>query len=140
MSDSKSALSCCAPEDTADGETILVAENDEILRKLYDIILITQGYRVVLAADGNEAIELFDKYRSAIRLIILDIDMPKKNGIDVYNELKKKGPDVKFIVISAYDADIIVDKMMDKKELNYITKPATPRDLILRIKSLLGGK
>jgi signal transduction histidine kinase len=70
-------------------ETILVTEDNEKIRKLFEVILKTQGYKVILAQDGEEAIEKFIENKDKIHLVLLDMIMPKKSGKEVYDEIKR---------------------------------------------------
>ncbi len=70
-------------------ETVLVAEDDEKVRTLSEIVLSQNGYKVILAHDGQDAINKFVANKERIRLVILDMIMPKKSGKEVYDEIRK---------------------------------------------------
>jgi len=120
-------------------ENVLVVEDEEAVRKSMKIILKRAGYKVMTAVDGKDAIEKFTRHRDKIDLLLLDVIMPKKNGREVYEELKKIRPGIKAIFTSGYSAEIVDKKGVLKDGLNYIAKPVIPRKLLLKIKEVLNG-
>ena len=80
---------------TGGTETILLAEDEEEVRKLMKLVLEEAGYKVIEAVDGQEALEKFRENKDSIDLLLLDVIMPKINGKGVYEEAKKIKPDVK---------------------------------------------
>jgi len=117
-------------------ETILLAEDEESIRKLIKSILEEYGYKVIDAADGEEAVNKFLEYKETIDLLLLDVIMPKMNGIGVYEEAKKIRPDVKLLMISGYSADFI-SKKRAHGGLNIIAKPISPTTLLQKIREEL---
>jgi PAS domain S-box-containing protein len=86
-------------------ETILVAEDEEILRNLAATILRRAGYTVLLAADGEEAIETFTKDCTAIDLVILDLIMPRIGGLEALERMRAQCPDLRALFVTGYGAD-----------------------------------
>jgi len=121
-------------------ETILLAEDDEPARKLTKIVLEEFGYTVIEAVDGKDVVEKFVKNKALIQLLILDVIMPKKDGKEAYEEIKKITPDMKAIFTSGYTADIIDQKGILQKGLNFISKPVAPQDLLRKIRELLDSE
>jgi two-component system, cell cycle sensor histidine kinase and response regulator CckA len=125
------------PETLGKGdETILVAEDNEVARDLIREILLEYGYTVIGARDGVDAIERFKKTRR-IDLLILDSVMPKKNGRQVYDEIRKINPNIKVLFISGYARDIILDKGIEDGEFDFIAKPLSPVELLRKIRQVL---
>ncbi len=118
-------------------ETILVAEDDTQVRDLTKHILEGFGYQVMEAGDGEEAISVFNDNKDRIQLLILDVVMPKKNGKEVYDEIKKIRPDIKAIFTSGYNAEIIHKKGILEKGLGFITKPFLPQELLKKVREFL---
>jgi two-component system CheB/CheR fusion protein len=118
-------------------ETILVAEDDERLRKLYRTILSGQGYNIILANDGDDAIRQFKDNRDKIQLIMLDMIMPKKNGKEVYREMKKLGTNAMFLFASGYADDKIDETILHVDGVNFIAKPVSPKDLLFKVREIL---
>jgi PAS domain S-box-containing protein len=83
-------------------ETILVVDDEEILREVLSESLTDRGYRVLVAADGNEALHLYLQHRTTIALVITDLGMPLMNGKQLYIKMKELDPGVRVIVSSGY--------------------------------------
>lgn len=118
-------------------ETILLAEDDEDVRKLTKIVLEEAGYRVVEAADGEEAVEKFKEGRDRINLLLLDVIMPVMSGKAVYEEAKKIKPGIKALFSSGYTADFIHRQRILEEGLNIISKPVPPHELLEKIREAL---
>jgi CheY-like chemotaxis protein len=118
-------------------ETILIGEDDTHVRALLKEVLSNAGYRVIEAVDGNNAVEVFDKNKDNINLLILDVIMPKKNGKEVYSEIKKVKSDIKVIFVSGYSADIIHKKGILEVGLNFLSKPVLPNELLIKVRDVL---
>ena len=118
-------------------ETILVAEDNEKLRKLSETILSQQGYKVILAPDGQEAIEKYIENKERIHLILLDMIMPKKSGKEVYDEILIIKPDMKVIFVSGYTADRIDKESLRGDNVDFIFKPVQPKHLLRKIREML---
>jgi two-component system cell cycle sensor histidine kinase/response regulator CckA len=118
-------------------ETVLIAEDDAQVRELIKEVLEGFGYKVVEAEDGEDAIRVFNKNKNRIQLLILDVIMPKRNGKEVYDEIKKVRPDIKTIFTSGYNADIIHKKGILEERLNVISKPITPDELLRKVREVL---
>jgi two-component system NtrC family sensor kinase len=118
-------------------ETILVAEDDEKLRKLSEIVLTQNGYKVILANDGEEAIGKFIDNKESIQLVLLDIVMPKKGGKEVYDEIRRIRSDIKVIFSSGYTAERLDPNLLLTENINLITKPVSPKDLLARVRAML---
>jgi len=118
-------------------ETILVGEDDPVVRKLTRMILEQSGYTVIEAVDGEEAVEKFTGNRDKIRLLLLDIVMPKKNGRAVAEEIKKMGAEVRVLYTSGYTANVINQKGLLEEGFEIITKPFAPRDLLKKVREEL---
>lgn len=118
-------------------ETILVAEDDVQVRGLTKEVLEGFGYKVMEATDGDEATKIFNENKDKIQLLFLDVIMPKKNGKEVYDEIKKVRPDIKAIFTSGYSGDIIHKKGILEEGLDFITKPISPEELLRKVREVL---
>jgi PAS domain S-box-containing protein len=121
-------------------ETILMAEDDEYLRRLNRSVLEEYGYRVIVARDGEEAVQLFRDNKDAVRLLVLDVIMPKKNGKDAYDEIRKMAPEVKVLFTSGYTADFVSTKGINEPGRYFLPKPASPTALLLKIREVLDAE
>ena len=118
-------------------ETILVAEDDASLRNLARIVLESFGYTVISAVDGEDAIAKFMENRDRINLALLDMIMPKKNGKEVSEAIRKVSPGIKTLFVSGYTMDIIKSKEMTEPGFNFIQKPFMPQDLLIKVREVL---
>ena len=121
-------------------ETILVAEDDEAIRRLSESVLKEFGYSVILAEDGEDAVAKFREHMHRIDLLVLDMIMPRKNGKEAHEEIRKIRPDIKVLFASGYAADIIHGKGIVEEELDFIMKPVSPMDLLRKVREILDRK
>ena len=117
---------------------ILLAEDDPAVRELMERILQSFGYRVLLAEDGQHAVDTFAIHQDAIDLVLLDVIMPKKNGKDVYDEIRQLKPGVKVLFASGYTAEFIQSQVGFEEETALIMKPVKPYELIRKVDEMLG--
>lgn len=118
-------------------ETVLVAEDDAQVRELTKEVLEGFGYKVMEAVDGEDAIKIFNENKNNVHLLILDVIMPKKDGKEVYDEIKKVRPDIKAIFISGYTADLIYKKGILEEGLDLILKPISLDELLIKAREVL---
>jgi DNA-binding response OmpR family regulator len=118
-------------------ETILVAEDETYVRDFIKDILTGYGYKVIEAIDGEDAMRIFNEHRDTIQLLILDVVMPKKDGKMVYQEIKKVSPDTKVIFVSGYATDVLYKKGIFEEGLNFISKPMSPNELLIKVREVL---
>ncbi|MBT1070538.1 PAS domain-containing sensor histidine kinase [Pelotalea chapellei] len=117
--------------------TILVAEDEEPIRKLMKAILDKFGYKVILAVDGQDAVEKFRENQEEIKLVLMDVIMPRKNGKEASSEIAGIKKNTKFLFISGYGADIIRSRGDLEEDAELIMKPAEPGELLKKIKEML---
>ena len=118
-------------------ETILLAEDDEEVRKLAKNLLQKFGYEVLEAVDGEDAIKKFEEDKDKIRLLIFDVMMPKKNGKEAYDEIKKMRSGIKVLFTSGYTGDIIRRKEVHEGEFDFIPKPIAPKEFLKKVREVL---
>jgi len=118
-------------------ETILLADDEEMIRDLGRAILEKHGYTVMLAADGKQALDIYRKERSHVDAIILDLSMPRLSGFEVLQRLRAESPDVKIIVSSGYAENGQTERLRVLNPSGYITKPYRPVDLLQTIREVL---
>jgi CheY-like chemotaxis protein len=119
-------------------ETILLIDDEYVVRDLGKILLEQKGYTVLLAADGEEGISVYRANRDKIDLVILDMIMPNKNGSEVFYELKKMNPEVKVIIASGFSMDYQTRQLLKDGAYTFIQKPYMTDRLLLTIRNLLG--
>jgi two-component system, cell cycle sensor histidine kinase and response regulator CckA len=118
-------------------ETILVAEDNPDLRVLMGTILKPKGYTVIEATDGEDAVQRFIKNRDSIDLIILDVVMPNKNGKEAHDEIRMVNPNIKTIFMSGYTGDVVIDKGVLDSTVEFVSKPLSPSELLLKVREVL---
>ncbi len=120
-------------------KTILVVDDEAISRELLREILTPEGYAVLEAQDGREALEQLEK--NAVDLMITDRQMPGMDGMTLLKELKARKRKVPALMVSAYGEDSFWGEAVGLGALDYVTKPFKP-DEVLKIvaKGLKGGK
>ena len=118
-------------------ETILVAEDDDSLRKFIRKTLESCGYKVITAKDGEDAIKKFVENRERIRLVLLDMIMPKKNGKEASEAIRKISPGMRIFFTSGYTMDIINTKELKEFGFEFIHKPFQSNDLLTKVREIL---
>lgn len=118
-------------------ETILVAEDDTLIRKFVTAILTEFGYRVIAAEDGEDAINKFVDNKDSIQFVISDVIMPKKSGRELYEKIKSIKPEVKILFLSGYSKELIHKKDLLEEGIEIIPKPVKPDDLLRKIRKRL---
>ncbi len=127
------------PEASARGgiETILLADDEEVVGRLGQTILERQGYRVFNALDGVEAVELYQQHGAEIDLVILDLAMPRLSGPETLLELRKLNPTVMVLISSGYSSDEDVRAVERAGVLGFVGKPYRPAELVRRVREAL---
>lgn len=118
-------------------ETILIAEDDNAVMSYLKTLLENAGYNVIEAVNGDDAVKKFCDRRDIVRLALLDVIMPRKNGREVYNEITRTNPAVKVLFMSGYTQDVIDWKEALADGIRVIPKPVRPDDLLVRIREAL---
>ena len=118
-------------------ETILVVEDEDAIRRTIRRALEGQGYRVLLAADGEEALGLFLKSESEIDMIISDLIMPKMGGHQLYDVLLRQGKRVPFLFTSGYSVTESSDGGILNSTVPVLHKPWTLNDLFASVREVL---
>lgn len=121
-------------------ESILLAEDDDLIRVMEAQILRDYGYKVYTAQDGQEALQLFQQHRDEISLVLLDVIMPRLNGSQLYRKIAALRPGIKAIFITGYTADMIELKGLSQHDVDIISKPAPPQELARKVRQTLDGE
>ena len=118
-------------------ETILVVEDEEVVRKLAVKALKKQGYKVLDAPDGGQALILCEKYQDPIHLILTDVVMPGINGRELVERLKRIHPEMKALYMSGYTDNVVFHHGILEQELAFIQKPFTLENLGRKVREVL---
>jgi DNA-binding response OmpR family regulator len=121
-------------------ETVLLVDDEPMVRDLGNEILRSYGYQVVLACDGLEALEIYKSRGADIDLVVLDLLMPKLGGKDTLAGLRKLNPAAKVIICSGYGArENGLQKLM-ASGVNLVHKPFKPEELVSAVRQVLDGE
>lgn len=120
-------------------ETVLIAEDEDVLRKLIASSLSSFGYNVLVAKDGEEALNIYRAGQQKIDLVISDMLMPNMGGVDLFKELRLINPEVKFILVTGYSLAEQDEKIL-KKMNAILTKPFTPKKITYLMRDILDGR
>jgi two-component system response regulator PilR (NtrC family) len=119
-------------------DKILVADDEQSMREFLDIMLKKEGYKVSLASNGEEVVKLVDN--DLFDLVLLDIRMPKLDGLSALKKIKANAPETVVIMITAYASADTAIKAMKEGAYDYITKPFKVEEIKLIIKNALEKK
>lgn len=114
-------------------KTILFADDDGQLQKLFAALLHRYGYKVLVARDGNEALKKAQEYDGVIHLLLSDVDMPGMTGIELATQLNHERPDTKILLISGLPTGMLVLN----NGWSFLPKPFMPEMLRDRIRDFL---
>ena len=118
-------------------ETVLLVEDEEIVRDLCVRILERLGYRVMQASNGDEAIALATGYEKRIDLLMTDVVMPGMNGSELATQLVLHHPEMKVLFTSGYTEDVISHHGVLAEGVSYIGKPYTPLALARKVREVI---
>lgn len=118
--------------------TILLVEDEAVLMEIVNEILTCQGYEVLQASSGAEAIDLAQTHLPKIDLLLSDVVMPGMSGGILAQNLLKKRPALKVLFMSGYTDDAVLKHGVESSEVAFIQKPFAPQDLLNRVQEVLG--
>jgi DNA-binding NtrC family response regulator len=118
-------------------ETVLLVDDEEIIRGVGQELLKAMGYRSLVAESGKEALEVYERHKNEIDLVILDMVMPAMGGGETFDQLKEINPDIKVILSSGYSINGEASEIMDRGCSGFIQKPFDMNQLSETIRSIL---
>ncbi|MBN1919076.1 MAG: response regulator [Verrucomicrobia bacterium] len=111
-------------------QTILLVDDESTLVETVSDMLRHLGYLVLTAADGDEAVQIYEEHRANVDLIILDMMMPRKSGAETYEALKRIEPEVKVLLTSGFEQQkAVAEGMCDEGAAGFVEKPYRLKDL-----------
>ncbi|MBV8859793.1 MAG: response regulator [Acidobacteria bacterium] len=119
-------------------ETLLLAEDEEVVRSLARQVLELYGYRVLEASDGDAALAACERHEGPIHLLITDVVMPAVGGPELADRLTGLRPQMKVLFMSGYTDDAVVHHGVLDEGVNFIQKPFTPEALARKVREVLG--
>jgi len=121
-------------------ETLLVAEDEEPVRKIVLRILEKQGYQLLEADHGEAALKKSQETSGPIHLLLTDTIMPKMNGKELAQKLKKSRPKMKVIFMSGYPQEVLARQGTLDPDIHLLQKPFTAEELTQKIRQVLDGR
>jgi PAS domain S-box-containing protein len=118
-------------------ETILVVEDEPVVRTLIEKMLSARGYDVVAASDPDEALRLSREHE--IDAVVTDVVMPSMNGRVLVEHLRREQPDLRALFTSGYTSDAVLERGISEAEVAFVQKPFTAETLAARLRQLLDG-
>jgi CheY-like chemotaxis protein len=120
-----------------DTDTILIVEDEAMLRENLADVLELLNYRVVKAADGVEALQLYDEYRSTIQMVLTDMVMPRMGGFELCKALRSRDTALPIVTMSGYSSKINTGELRDLNIAKFMQKPIQPEVLSQAIRDVL---
>lgn len=120
-------------------ETVLLAEDDPMVRNFEKTVLETFGYRVIEAGDGADAVKKFKANSGAVKLVILDVMMPRMTGKQAHDEIKKLRPDAKILFITGNPGCLWENGDGAIGRVDLLLKPLSPNELLQKTRGILDG-
>ena len=118
-------------------ETILLVEDEPPVRTLAHEMLACQGYTVLEAASGAEALQIVGLYKGAIELVVTDVVMPGMSGGELVDRLLRARPDLRVLYISGYSDDAMVVHGVSNADSACLQKPFTCEAFVARVREVL---
>ena len=135
--DASAGVEIVSEQPTGGTETILVVEDEASVRKVVETILRQFGYEIISAVDGQEAVDIFKMSGSKIKLILMDMIMPHKSGMEACKEIRQLQPDARVLLTSGYTADFIRSRGDLENGVDLIMKPVKPYELLQKVREML---
>lgn len=142
LAESTETPSAAFPETVTRGdfrgsETILVVEDNDMVRRFVRTILSRHGYNVLCAANGREALRMLDEHTTPLHLLLTDVIMPEMNGKDLFLRVSKERPGLEVLYMSGYTEDVIGHHGVLDAGINFIGKPFKSAALLAKVREAL---
>lgn len=119
--------------------TVLLVEDEPMVRALAQHVLESNGYTVLVAEGGAKAVKLAQEYAGQIHLLLTDMVMPGLSGRELADRLTVQRPDLKVLYMSGYTQDVLLRQGLEDQTITFLQKPFTPTALIQKVRQALGG-
>ncbi len=119
------------------GGTILVVDDEEIVRSVASALLAESGYSVLTACDGREGVDMFERNRNEIRAVLLDLSMPRLGGEEALIEMRRIEPDARILLTSGYSEDEAMHRIAARRGVAFLKKPYQLDELVERLEEVL---
>jgi DNA-binding NtrC family response regulator len=126
-------------EENSERGSILIIDDEEVIRILGKDVMEVYGYEVHIAMNGIEGIRIFRENKDRINLVILDMVMPEKSGRQTFKEIKAIKAETKVILCSGYGKEHYIQELIEEGAAGFLQKPFHHMDLVNKIKEAMGG-
>jgi signal transduction histidine kinase len=120
-------------------ETVLLVEDEASVRRLLKHVLTKQGYHVLEASSGEEAVEIYDRHSGPIDLLLTDMVMPRMNGRELANQLVSRQESLRVLYVSGYTDDVLIRNGALGPGMYFLQKPLKPHILTAKVREVLDG-
>ena len=117
--------------------TVLIVDDEDVVRRAARATLEHYGYTVFEASDGRDGTDLFSRLHDRISLVLLDLTMPAMDGHAVWRFIRRIRPDMKIVISSGFDESEALKQFTDDPGLEFIQKPYTASSLVRKVRSLV---
>jgi two-component system cell cycle sensor histidine kinase/response regulator CckA len=128
-----------ATRDLTGSGRVLLVEDEDVVRNFAARALARQGYEVLEAGTGVEALEVMEREKGRVDIVVSDVIMPEMDGPTLLKELRKTNPGLKFIFVSGYPDDAFKKSLDENEAYSFLPKPFTLSQLAAKVKEQLGG-
>jgi len=137
----KAVMDAVQPEDasTDKADAVLFVDDEEIIRRIGTQILEKQGYRVLTACDGIEALEVYRKRGDTVKCVILDLVMPRMDGMQTFRQLRRISPELGIILTTGYGDEEIRKRFGGLKLQGLLRKPFSAGSLLKMVGETIGS-
>jgi PAS domain S-box-containing protein len=119
------------------GGTVLVVDDEEMVRKTTKLLFEVAGFQVLTAVDGEDALEIYRMHSAEIVCVVLDLTMPKMDGEEVFRELRRIDPEVRVILTSGFTEEDIMKRFAGQRVVGFVAKPEPLDGVIAKLQQLL---
>ena len=123
------------PSSLAGSETVLLVEDEEVVREIVARVLKSRGYRVLSAGSGDQALRLWQRHSEEIDLLVTDVVMPGTSGPELARQLQALRPEIGVLLMSGYAQDLRPDRLPERA--GFLHKPFTSKPLLLKVREVL---
>jgi two-component system cell cycle sensor histidine kinase/response regulator CckA len=117
--------------------TILIVEDERLMLRLVEKVLLQHGYQVLVASDGEEAIEVYRRHKLEIDVVLLDVDLPKLTGWDVLLKMKEENPDVRVVIATGFLEPKMKTEMFRVTVKHFVDKPYMLDEVVETLQTLI---
>jgi two-component system cell cycle sensor histidine kinase/response regulator CckA len=117
--------------------TIFIVEDERLMLRLVEKVLLQHGYQVLVASDGEEAIEVYRRHKLEIDVVLLDVDLPKLTGWDVLLKMKEENPDVRVVIATGFLEPKMKTEMFRVTVKHFVDKPYMLDEVVETLQSLI---